>query len=266
MIPLLQVISETKDRLSAANHVSLFLEFDGTLVPISPDPTVPRLDPHTTQTLELIAGQDSVWTTVISGRAVEDLYTRIRVNGLVYAGNHGLEIFGRNLRFVNPAASCQRRLLDRLCDELAVQLRPISGAKVEYKGLTASVHHRQATEHDSSRIEEIVRAAVDRTGGSFELNPGNKVLEILPQTGWHKEAAVRWINSRLGDPETLSIYLGDDSCYDGALSALPNSVTIRVGETPTTRAKCRLPGPTGVHEFLLWLAIQQAVRPTQVMK
>lgn len=40
------------------------------------------------------------FSTIISGRAVKDLYSRIRVEGIIYAGNHGLGIFGRNLRFV----------------------------------------------------------------------------------------------------------------------------------------------------------------------
>ena len=81
--PLVQVISEIKDRVQAARRVSLFLDFDGTLVPIAADPAAPRLDPGTAETLKLIAAQDFVLTTIISGRAVEDLYSRIRLDGLI---------------------------------------------------------------------------------------------------------------------------------------------------------------------------------------
>jgi trehalose 6-phosphate phosphatase len=105
----------------------LFLDFDGTLVPIEPNPASPRLDPATTETLTLISNRDFLVTTIISGRAVEDLYARIRLNGLIYAGNHGLEIFGRSLRFVESVASSRRKQLEQLCEQLAAQLRPIAG-------------------------------------------------------------------------------------------------------------------------------------------
>ena len=70
---LAQVISEVKDRIQPANCVSLFLDFDGTLVPIADYPMDPQLDPETAETLKLIASQGFLTTTIISGRAVQDL-------------------------------------------------------------------------------------------------------------------------------------------------------------------------------------------------
>src|ERR1700730_7487399 len=97
---LVQVVSEVKERINSAVCVSLFLDFDGTLVPIEADPGSPRLDPATAETLRLISDRDFLVTTIISGRAVEDLYTRFRLDGLIYAGNHGHEIFRRHRGFV----------------------------------------------------------------------------------------------------------------------------------------------------------------------
>src|SRR5260370_32289181 len=87
---LAEVISAVKDRIQSATSVSLFLDFDGTLVPIVPDPTAPELDLDAAETLKLISSQGYLATTIISGRAVEDLYCRIRLKGLIYAGNHAL--------------------------------------------------------------------------------------------------------------------------------------------------------------------------------
>jgi trehalose 6-phosphate phosphatase len=261
MTQLAQVVSEVNERIRAADRVSLFLDFDGTLVPIEADPASPRLDSDGTETLRLLLGQDFVVTTILSGRAVADLYSRIRLEGLIYAGNHGLEIFGRNLRFVEAGASSRSKQLERLCDELLVELRPFAGTLVEFKGLTASIHYRRAAAADRSRIEDSVRAAVARTGDLFRVNPGRKVFEIMPRTGWHKGAAVRWINSQLSRSDTaasgalLSVCLGDDSSDEEAFGALPDAVTIRVGAASATRARYRLPDPAAVHQFLRCLAI-----------
>src|SRR5258708_36110939 len=92
--------SEVQERLRTASRVSLFTDFDGTLVAISDDPASPRLDPATTETLRLLASLDSIVPTIISGRSIADLYTRVGLKGLIYAGNHGMEICGTNLRFL----------------------------------------------------------------------------------------------------------------------------------------------------------------------
>jgi trehalose-phosphatase len=258
---LLKVVTEVKQRTNGAGRVSLFVDFDGTLVPIEANPASPRLGSGTAEALQSLSSRDFLVTTVISGRAVEDLYARIRIQGLIYAGNHGLEIFGRNFLFVEPQAAARRQKLERLCDELRVQLQPIEGAMVEFKGLTASVHYRRAAESDRPAIETAVRAAVAHMGDLFRLNPGRKAFEILPRTSWHKGAAVRWINDHLGEESVLSVYLGDDTSDEDAFCILPDAVTVKVGSARATCARHWLPNPGAVHEFLLWLAIQELERP-----
>ena len=255
---LAQVLSEIKDRVDSAERVNLFLDFDGTAVPISTDFSAPRLSPRVAETLEHLARGGWAVTTIISGRAVEDLYGRIRLDGLIYAGNHGLEIFGRNLRFVEPAASARREQLARLCEDLGDSLEEVPGVVVEYKGLTASVHYRQADLPDLPRIEPAVRSAVALAGDLFRVSPGRKVFEILPRTSWHKGCAVRWIVRNLDrGAKSVSIYLGDDTSDEDAFNAMPDAITIKVGKASATCARYQLPDPTAVHGFLTWLAIQE---------
>lgn len=255
---LAPLISEVKEHVRARGSLSLFLDFDGTLVPIAVDPAEPRLDPDTAETLRLISGRDLSATTIISGRAVEDLYARVRLDGLIYAGNHGLEVFGRDLRFVEPAAWARREALERLCEELATELRPFAGAVVESKGLTASVHYRQAAEPDRDGIQKTVYAVTARSGALFRVHPGRKTFDIVPRTSWHKGAVVQWINRQLGQTNPLTVYLGDDDSDEEAFSVLPDAVTIKVGAAPLTCARHQLPDPVAVREFLLWLATQPA--------
>jgi trehalose 6-phosphate phosphatase len=248
------LVSEIMARNRSARLLSLFLDFDGTLVPITGDPASPRLDPGVAATLQSLSSQPGMVTTIISGRAIEDLYARIRLEGLIYAGNHGLEIFGRQLRFVEEAASDRRDALERLCEEIGLMLEPFPGAIVECKGLTASVHYRLAAETDWGRIQQSVYAATARHGALFHINPGRKIFDIVPRTNWHKGAAVEWINGHLGETDVLTVYLGDDSSDEDAFAVLPDAVTIKVGPTAATGARYQMSGPAAVHEFLLWLA------------
>jgi trehalose-6-phosphatase len=86
----------------------------------------------------------------------------------------GPEIFGRHLRCVEPVASASREALGRLCEELALELQPASGAVVECKGLTASAHHRLAAVGDRDRIQQTVYTATARNGALFRVNPGRR--------------------------------------------------------------------------------------------
>ena len=76
---LLKVVTEVKQRMKSAARISLFVDFDGTLVPIEANPASPRLDSGTAAALEALSSRRSLVTTVISGRRIEDLYARIRV-------------------------------------------------------------------------------------------------------------------------------------------------------------------------------------------
>ncbi|HLY15955.1 MAG TPA: trehalose-phosphatase [Bryobacteraceae bacterium] len=252
--PPAPLASELEERLPTANRISLFLDFDGTLAPISADPSASQLEPETSGTLEQLSSEDALVMTIISGRAINDLRARIGLKNVIYAGNHGLEIQGHGFNFIEPVASASRETLEQLCRGLSLGLRHIEGAVVECKGLTASVHHRRAAEQDRPEIQQLVQAAVARQGALFRVSPGRKVFDIVPRTNWHKGAAVEWINGRLGEHDLLTIYLGDDTSDEDAFSVLPDAITIKIGEAAVTSARYQLPGPAAVQGFLRWLS------------
>ncbi|MBZ5729280.1 MAG: trehalose-phosphatase [Acidobacteriia bacterium] len=248
----MQALTEVEERIRSARQIFLYLDFDGTLAPMVADPAAARLCPEARETLRRLAGRGSWTVTIVSGRAVGDLYARIGLDGLIYAGNHGLEISGPNLHFVEPEAAARREPLHRLALELAVRLRPLAGVLVEYKRLTVSVHYRRAAAADIAKAEAAVREAV-AAGGEFRLMPGVQVFEIVPRANWHKGAAVEWINRRLGNGDALAIYLGDDASDEDAFAVLPDGITVKVGSAATAHARYHLSGPGEVDEFLSWL-------------
>ena len=245
-------LTEVRGQVRDAGHLSVFLDFDGTVTPIVDNPADARLEAPMRAALEALAGCDNTLLVFVSGRSVNDLQQRVEIPNVVYAGNHGLEISGR-LNFVEPSALAKRELLKRLVDVLGGSLRHVPGAWVEDKTLTATVHYRQAAPRDERAIANIVHGALAHHSALFQLNTGKKVFEIVPRTKWHKGAAVCWINARLAGPGAVSVYIGDDRTDEDAFVGLPDEITIRVGEFETTAARYFVDGPEQVETFLKWL-------------
>jgi len=249
---LFQHFTNIETDLRAADRVSLFLDYDGTLVPFVPNPTEPRLDGNTRQTLEQISGQRGVAVTIISGRSVSDIHTRIGLEGVIIAGNHGLEICGGGLRFIEPTAAARRGELAQLSRRLAADLRRIAGTVVEYKGLTTTIHYRQAAVREIGKIEDTVRAALQHAADSFRTASSKMAIEVAPRSGWHKGKAAAWINQHLGG-HPLSLFIGDDETDEDAFRAVPDGITVKVGRGTATAARYYVADPSAVHEFLTWL-------------
>lgn len=251
---LLQNLTDVEAELRTAGRISLFLDFDGTLAPLGQNPAEARLDGQTRETLAQLSGIPRLATILISGRSLSDIRDRVGLEGAIYAGNHGMEISGGGLRFVEATAAARRRELLALSTELAAQLRDIEGAILEYKGLTTTVHYRRVAAGERARLERVVRAAIAPASLSFRLGSSKMALEILPRSGWHKGKAACWINRRLGEGRVLSLYLGDDLTDENAFRALPGGITVRVGTCTATLARYWVADPPAVQEFLRWLA------------
>lgn len=242
--------------LRAARQVLLFSDFDGTLVPISDRPEDAVLDPQVARTLSMLAKTDKVSLSIVSGRQLKDLRTRVGLGEIAYAGNHGLEIEGSGMSFRAPSAFMSGEI-EQLIGELAPSVAEIPGAWIENKGLSASVHYRQSRRADVPRLLDAVRqiAAPLLDAGRAILRNGKMVLEIRPAADWNKGHAVRWLADRMSSPESppALIYLGDDETDEDAFAALRGETTVCVGENPGTAANYAVRDPEQVHFFLNWM-------------
>jgi trehalose-phosphatase len=249
-VPLHEHLDEIGAKVAAAQRVLLFLDYDGTLTPIVERPLQARLNPSLRALLEALSGSRRLVVAIVSGRALHDLQARVGIANLIYAGNHGLEIEGRGLRFVQPqAAACRAELLE-LSDRLSRDLHPVAGVEIECKGLTTTIHFRRAREDQAGRISAIAREAVRGSNDRFVCRAGKKSLEIRPRVNWHKGAAVRWIREKLAPAGALSVYAGDDATDEDAFRALPEDITVKVGDSGSTAAKYHVTGPDEVIRFL----------------
>jgi trehalose-phosphatase len=262
--PLCDRIEEIRNEIEGAAHFVLFLDFDGTLAPIVQRPGEAKIPPETRQVLERIVALPAFTIAVISGRALDDLRTRVRLDAIL-AGNHGLEISGGGLEFFEPQAQQRRTVLHQICEELRERLRQFEGAEVEDKGLTCSVHFRNVAADDAPGVAGLVREVVGPHANQFAIRQGNKVFEMVPCVRWNKGSAVRWILERLRERINGKIcycYIGDDTTDEDAFRELSEAITIQVGERTPTSARFLAKDTTQVREFLAWLAQTHAAERT----
>lgn len=259
MKSLWEYLPELEPVLRAAPKILLFLDFDGTLAPIVPHPRSASMPSGTRQVLARLASNPRFTLAIISGRALADLRERVGLEDLIYAGNHGLEISGPGLEFIEPTAAERLKALGELSRHLRVRLNDIPGVEVENKVLSASVHFRRAPAGDLPEIRQAVEDAVVFNDNPFHITQGRKVLEIRPRVGWDKGRAVRWIQQASGLLDALPLYIGDDSTDEDAFLALPQGMTIKVGQANVgkareTSAQHFLEHQELVPEFLTWLS------------
>ncbi|MBI3320324.1 MAG: trehalose-phosphatase [Candidatus Omnitrophica bacterium] len=236
----------------------LCLDYDGTLVPLTSHPSEAILPPGVKRLLERVH-QQGIHLAVISGRALRDVKQRVRIRGLYYAGNHGLELDGPGLRYVNPIARSTRPLLTRMARELETAVHRLPGVWVEDKGLTLSLHWRQAPPSVRRRLPRLIGRALAsyRQQGRVVVTSGKRVIEIRPPINWNKGDAVAWLIRHLPrtrpSPRAFLVYVGDDQTDEDAFQVVNRfgGASVCVGR-PARRsaARYRMKNP---REVCLWL-------------
>ena len=150
---LLNIRPSVSARLRNAQKVLLLSDFDGTLTPIVERPELAVLAPEVRQTLLDLAGHEKFILGVVSGRSLRDLQDKVGVPGVIYAGNHGLELSGPGLEYVHPNADGMRQIQTEVFEILKNELGHFPGVVLENKGLSLSVHYRVAPDASVGQIQ-----------------------------------------------------------------------------------------------------------------
>lgn len=256
--PLIQHLDCLADEIARHRHHYLFFDFDGTLVPIMERPSECWLDGKSRVLLSAIQAHTHVTVGVISGRKLSDLRNRVNLNNLIYSGNHGLEIEGPHLSFLEPTADTTRQELTSLVNSLKEALIFMPDAWVEHKRLTASVHFRQvvpvAVPHLLDLVEQVTASAVQQH--RFVLRHGKQVVEIRPAVSWNKSKALQWIMAHTphsSDP--FIMYFGDDDTDEDIFAEWPQACTVCVGRKSVSAARYQLELQQDMQFVLEWLRL-----------
>ncbi|MFC2073141.1 trehalose-phosphatase [Chloroflexota bacterium] len=242
-----------------ASHILLLSDYDGTLTPIVRRPEEAILSPEVREKLRALAKKPAFSLGIISGRSLSEVKTLVELAGIYYAGNHGLEIEGPGLEFIQPAVKASQPKIQDLFRQLSSRLGSIEGVIVEDKGLSLSVHYRLVKESEEEVVGEIFHQITSSqfAEGKIRVTSGKKVWEVRPPVDWHKGKAVEIIRKEIKTllelEELLTIYLGDDTTDEDAFRIIhrPQGWSIFVGkENPSSKADFFLNSVSEVETFL----------------
>ncbi len=247
-----------KRKIQRADSLILFLDYDGTLTPIAEHPSKALLSRPLKKLLQELSRLPGVCVALVSGRRVRDLKRMVGIRRLCYVGNHGLEVQGPGLTHINPAARKSRPILRKIRKQLEKGLDSLPGVWVEDKGLTLSIHYRQARSQDRPRVPALFHeiAAPYRLKRQIRVMSGKMVCEVRPPVHWTKGTVVAWLLARQSalarGEKILPIYLGDDLTDEDAFKALrTRGITVNVGaENLLTLAKYRVESSSEVVRLL----------------
>jgi trehalose 6-phosphate phosphatase len=185
---------------SDPGSAALLLDVDGTLAPIVARPEDAAVPPETRRELGRL-GERYALVACVSGRTAADAERVVGVPGLVYVGEHGLELEPEAWRWAGRIAA----------------FADSAEWPSERKPLTVAFHYRTAREPEAARAALSVLA--DRAAAAgLDARWGRMVLEIRPPVHADKGTAVRCL---LAERELArALYAGDDTTDVDAFRAL----------------------------------------------
>lgn len=242
-------------------RVGLITDMDGTISPIVP---IPDDAAPTERNRDLLEQLNDALTlvAVVSGRAAADVYQRVNLPELVYAGNHGLERWQDGEVVAAPEAEHYRPNLQAAVDQLEPQL--LDSMWIEDKQATLSIHYRNTdnSQQTASDFKPIIETIAE--DNNLRVFQGRMIFELRPPLDVDKGT----IFKQLVEAHQLdaALYIGDDTTDADALKmaqqlradAACYSLAIGVtgDDTPSAvleSSDLLVSGVEDVEDFFAWL-------------
>jgi trehalose 6-phosphate phosphatase len=181
-------------------------DVDGTISETAPTPQQAVVSPLCRQYLYTLSQRLDL-VAAISGRPATEVKDMIKIDSMVYIGNHGLERWADGNLELARDVTTYPEIIKAVTEELT-RLLSIEGIMIENKGATATIHYRLCPEPETAR--RYILAALENSiqAKSLRILPGRMSINLLPPVEASKGTAVSSLiqgyNLRGG------IYLGDD--------------------------------------------------------
>ena len=271
-------IAAAIDRLVGAPAPLLIVaDFDGTLAIGTRDPAAAAILPGARRALRALARRDierpgRVRVAILTGRVVADVAARVRVGGIEYLGDHGLEYarlarWGRVDRMavaIDPEFERHRDPAEAFAVGVPSVLGRPDWLFVERKGPSVAFHVRQADDIAVARaaVVEAIRTVESNDGlGDHGLvhYRGRSVVDLRPaHAGGKREAVERLVERhRPGAAVVLGDELSDVDAFEAVVAARGDHPLARV-DRPLARGT--RPATAGAMVGLT-VAVHGATRP-----
>jgi trehalose 6-phosphate phosphatase len=232
----------------------MFLDVDGTLIDIAPNPFQVIVPPDLPELLERLARLLDGAVALVSGRALSDLDRLFGPLRVTLAGQHGAEIRrpGKAAETLGTPDGALQRLLPAI--QSFVATRP--GLLIENKGHTIAVHCRQAPQYESE-LNQFLADLVAADRGRLNILAGHRVFELKPPD-FSKGTVIRHLLRFPPFAGRVPVFLGDDTTDEDGFMAVDSEHghSIRVGMTGSTAASSRIADPASVLAYLAEAAAQ----------
>ncbi len=227
------------------SELSLFLDFDGTLVAIAETPDAIEVPAFLSDMLHRAADRLDGRLVIVSGRTIADIDRHLGDHELAISGSHGMEL---RLDGSTSEVSAEAAEMAAVEAEARSAGEALPGLLVERKRFGIALHYRQAPDI-ADRVHELAAAMAKRHG--LALKPGKMVCEILPATS-DKGRAVVDIMGRRPFAGTVPLFVGDDVTDEDGFRASQRlgGLGVLVGEREDSAAKARLPDIATVYALL----------------
>jgi trehalose 6-phosphate phosphatase len=247
-----QVWKNIQQQISKSHRIYLFIDYDGTIVPIKKQPHLAVLSSKTKTIIAQLVIDPNIFVGIITGRSLTDIRNLVRINHILYAANHGFQIHHNKRTWIHPDAMQVLPLLNKVEAILIKALIPIKKVLVENKGLTLSVHYRNVRASDIPRLKIKMKQIIQPYQELLKLTSGKKVIEIRPNITWDKGYAILRILQIVRVPKkSVIIFIGDDKTDEDAFKILPSdALKVSVGRKASSYANYYVKGPTEVRYLL----------------
>lgn len=222
---------KVKSEILRAGHGFFFLDFDGTLAPIMPKPSMSHLRESTRRILQKLTKNRDFSVAIVTGRQLAEIESLVGIPDLIYAGNHGLELKGPEFKYTHAIGREFQRVRGEVIAALGPLTQRFAGTFIEDKEIGLAFHYRLLEEARVADMRAEVAKVLTPWLNDKQINvlEVKKALEVRPNLNWNKGSAVRWILLH-EDPDSLPVYIGDDRTDENAFRALQDrGITIRVG-------------------------------------
>ncbi len=220
--------------LGRPGRLLIVSDFDGTLAEGSNDPGAATIVPLARRALRRLARvelvrPDRLAVAILTGRAVADVAVRVRVGGIRYLGDHGLQagMYPRGVaaeRVLTTIVAGHEASLEPaqiLAERVPRLLGSPAWLYVERKGPSVAFHVRQAEDRVTARSAvEAAIETIDRDLPPHDLvhYRGRLVVDLRPRTAGGKREALERLLEELRPAAAIAI--GDDLSDVDAFSVL----------------------------------------------
>jgi trehalose 6-phosphate phosphatase len=228
----------------SSRSTALFLDFDGTLADLAPQPEAVQVVDGLVPLLRLLSSHVDGALAIVSGRRLIDLDGFLQPLKLPSAAEHGAQRRLADGQLISlPPPDLQHAV--KAANALAVQH---AGLRVEIKNAAVALHYRHAPELEMLCRQIMTEAVAASTG--VELLSGKYVFEIKP-AGVSKGTAIADFMRHAPFAGRVPLFAGDDVTDEAGFSAVQalGGFGIKVGEGETV-AHYRCPSPAALRQWL----------------